>query len=76
MFASHGPGEQTGGHRRVNDHPDSFTLAMRKNIALDLAMKQRVRGLEGSDGRNRNRPPQLLQIEVGDADPTDFALLF
>src|SRR3984885_14139809 len=64
MFASHGPGEQTGGHRRVNDHPDSFTLAMRKNIALDLAMKQRVRGLGGSDGGNRNPPPSCCRLKL------------
>ena len=74
-FAGHLPGEQPGAHRRVHDHADPFALAEREQLPLGVALDQRVLRLERLDRRDLLDPPQLLDIEVRDADMPDQPLL-
>src|SRR5262245_6325499 len=58
-LAGHLPGQEARGHRRVDDHADPVLFAVRQDLRLDLAVEQRVRGLQRLDHRDRIRPLEL-----------------
>jgi hypothetical protein len=67
-LAGHGAGEQTGGHRRVDDHADVLALGEGQDLALDVGMDERVRGLQRLHRGDGLRAAQLGDVEVRDAD--------
>jgi hypothetical protein len=46
-----------------------------QNLGFDFAHQQRIRRLQGSDGRNARGPLHLFHIEVRYPNPADLALL-
>src|SRR6267143_163108 len=72
-LASHGPGEQAGGHRGVNNHADSLLFTVGKGFRFDLPPDQRVRRLKRCYRGNFFGALNLLRIEVRNADPTNFS---
>ena len=74
-LARHRAGQQAGAHRRVDDHADPLALGEGQDLLLDLARDQRVRRLQRLDRRDLLDPPQLLDVEVRDADVADEAFL-
>ncbi len=73
-LARHRTGQQTRRHRRVGDHAYVVVEAERQDLVLDLPLEQRVRRLQRCDGGDRLGLAQLIDVEVGHADPADLAL--
>src|SRR5712664_2581 len=71
--AGHGPGEQAGGHRRVNNYADSPLFSVRQSFRFDLPPDQRVRRLKRCYRRNLFGALNLLRIKVRNADPANFS---
>src|SRR6202040_1906218 len=73
-LVGHRSGEQTGRHRRIDDHADAAAFAVRQDFLFDLAANQRVRRLKGSDGSDFFAALKLKNVVIGNADPADFSL--
>src|SRR6267378_3149738 len=71
-LASHGPGEQAGGHRGVHNHADPLLFTVGQSFRFDLPPDQRVRRLKGCYRGNLFGALNLLRIEVRNTDPTNF----
>src|SRR5712664_1095219 len=71
--AGHGPGEQAGGHRRVNNYADSPLFSVRESFRFDLPPDQRIRRLKRCYRDNLFGALNLPRIEVGNADPANFS---
>jgi hypothetical protein len=67
-LAAHRAREQTRTHRRVDDDSDSLALRERQELVLGIAVDQRLGRLQRFDRSELLRPPQLLDVEVRDAD--------
>ena len=74
-LAGHRAGQQPRTHGRIHDHTNPIALGERQDLPLDAALDQRVLRLEGLDRRDLSYAPQLLDVEVRDADVTDQSLL-
>jgi hypothetical protein len=74
-FPGHGAGEQAGLHGRVDDDSDVLSGAIRQNLFTDFGRDQGVRRLQRGDGGDFLCTHQLSNVEVGDADVANFALL-
>src|SRR4029077_9368698 len=72
-LARHRAGQETGSHRRINDHPNSLTQAVGQKFVFDLAMYQRIPRLQRSNWSNGLGALQLLDIAVGESNPTYLA---
>src|SRR5260370_359742 len=72
-LAGHGPGEQAGSHRRVNNYADSLPFRVGQSFRLDLPPDQRVRRLKRCYRGNLFGALNLPRIEVGNADPANFS---
>src|SRR6266850_491088 len=71
-LASHGPGEQAGGHRGIHNHADPLLFTVGQSFRFDLPPDQRVRRLKGCYRGNLFGALNLLRIEVRNTDPTNF----
>src|SRR5690242_2083993 len=74
-LASHCTGEQPRGHRRIRYDSDAALPAKGQNLRLDSATNERVRRLKRSHRGDFLGAFDLLDVEVGYADPADLALL-
>src|SRR5258708_22239860 len=74
-LAGHGPGEQAGSHRRVNNYADSLPFRVGQSFRLDLPPDQRVRRLKRCYRGNLFGALNLPRVEVRNADPTNFSFL-
>src|SRR5438552_1450839 len=68
-------GQHSRAHRGVDDRADPLALGERQNLTLDVALDQRVLRLQGLHRRDLLDPPQLLDVEVRDADVAHEPLL-
>lgn len=75
-LAGHGTGEQAGGHGRVDDDADIFMQAVGQDVFFHFAMDERIGRLERGYGGDGLGALDLLDVEIGDADPADFAFAF
>src|SRR5258708_10942561 len=75
-LARHGSREQTRGHGSVADHADSLLLAIRQNLGFNLPADDGIGRLQRSDWSDCFGALDLSRIEVGNADPADFAFGF
>ena len=74
-LARHRPGEQSRQHRRVDEHANVVLLAVRQQLALDIAPEQRVRRLQARHRRNRPGGLEVGDREVRHADVPQLARL-
>src|SRR5205807_5868907 len=72
-LASHGSGEKSGSHGSVIDHADSLLLAIRENLRFNFPANNGVGRLQRSDGSDFLGALDLRNVEVGHADPANFA---
>src|SRR5260370_3680839 len=75
-FLSHRSGEKAGGHGSVGDHANSLLLAIRESLGLNLAADDGIRRLQRSDRSDFLGALNSGRIEIGNADPADFAFGF
>ncbi len=69
------PGEQAGGHRRVDDHAGPVRRGPRDDVAGGVAVQQVERRLEGADVRDLLGRVELGDGVVGQADRAHLALV-
>ena len=63
-LASHGPSEQTGGHRCIGDHADGLLFAIRESLSFNLAADDGVGWLQRSDHSTLFGSLDLGHIEI------------